>query len=149
LENTGISNAKKDCGATSQRRRNQAIQAKPGSLAAGGRVEKTFSGMFRLNTGTPGATLREGIQQAFVARDAHDGFAASHPLRRILQRALAADAFHDLFGGLVFFFRNGFDSHDGSFLQMAAATTAWKINSTFVPSSVRLCAYSEYTLISV
>ena len=70
----------------------------------------------RLNGCSSAAALREGIQQALIAGDAHHAFAAAHPFRRVFQRPVAAAAFDALLGLFLILFDERFNFHAQSFL---------------------------------
>jgi hypothetical protein len=70
----------------------------------------------RLNERAPAAALRERVQQALIAGDAHHALAAADPFRRAFQRPVAAAAFNGLLGFLLIFLDDRFGLHALSFL---------------------------------
>jgi hypothetical protein len=69
-----------------------------------------------LHESASAAALREGVQQALIAGDAHYALATANPFRRIFQRPVAATAFNTLLGLFYIFYEGCFGFHALSFL---------------------------------
>jgi len=114
----------------------QPARLRTGSQRRKAPLETTGPAVPMLKERAPAAALREGVQQALVAGDAHRALAAADPFRGVFQRSIAAAALDGLLGLLLIFVHERLEFHVQSFLLESTDALTRSSISTFMPSEL-------------